>query len=89
MLYTWIYIHLQAQRPLPRYTVRVQELRRGGQDKSDANRAERPPTPSPPWSPCVCDRRRGMRGGGGGLAAAGEGVGRTVADQVGSAIGAL
>ena len=66
MLYTWIYIHLQAQRPLPRYTVRVQELRRGGQYKSDADRAERPPTPSQPWSPCVCERRRGVRGGGGG-----------------------
>ena len=33
MLYTWIYIHLQAQRPLPRYTGRVHELRRGGQDR--------------------------------------------------------
>ena len=53
MLYTWIYIHLQAQRPISRL-------------QSDDNRAERPPTPSPPWSLCVCERRRGVRGGGGG-----------------------
>ena len=26
--------------------------------ESEDDRAERPPTPSPPWSPCVCDRRR-------------------------------